>query len=323
VSPVVEITAASRLHFGMFSFGHDEARQFGGMGAMIAVPGLRVRIVSADALMATGPLAERVLKVASRIVESADSAQHSNGCCIEVLSAPREHVGLGVGTQLALSIAAGLRRFFGLPDLTPHELAALAGRGERSAIGTYGFFQGGWLIEAGKRAGETLSPLVNRFAIPGQWRFVLIMPKNLQGLYGQEERRAFVHLPPVPADVTQRLTRMAMDEIVPAITSANFAAVSESLYHFNREAGLCFAARQHGAYANEATTKIVERLRSWGIAGVGQSSWGPTVFALQPDEPSAVQLMDRLRRETLINDYDVILAPPANEGAQIVSSPRT
>ena len=38
----VLITAPSRLHFGMLSFGHAEERQFGGVGAMIDAPGLRL-----------------------------------------------------------------------------------------------------------------------------------------------------------------------------------------------------------------------------------------------------------------------------------------
>jgi beta-ribofuranosylaminobenzene 5'-phosphate synthase len=102
-----------------------------------------------------------------------------------------------------------------------------------------------------------------------------------------------------------------------ALEAADFNTVSDGLYRFNHDAGLCFAPRQHGAYANEATAKLIERLRSWGIAGVGQSSWGPTVFALQRDEHSATDLITRLKLENSIGDCDFLLAPPANAGAQI------
>lgn len=319
---VIEVTAASRLHFGMFSFGRHDARQFGGMGAMISAPGLRLRISPADKLSVTGPLADRALKVAWQLIDALpEFSEAGQTCQIEIVTAPREHVGLGVGTQLALATVAGIRRFLELPDLPPRELAATAGRGLRSAVGTYGFFQGGWIVESGKQLGDQLSPLVNRLDVPDRWRFVLIIPKQSQGLHGPDERRAFAELPPVPAEVTERLTRIATNEVVPALETADFNRVSEHLYFFNHEAGLCFAARQHGAYANEATTKLVEMLRSWDVAGVGQSSWGPSVFALASDENSATQLIERLRRTISENDYEFVLAPPANGGAKIIAMP--
>ncbi len=318
---VVEVTAASRLHFGMFSFGRHDARQFGGMGAMVAAPSLRLRISSADDLAVSGPLANRALQVAWHMIDALPELSESGQSCrIEIVTAPREHVGFGVGTQLGLAIVAGIRHLLGLPVLAPRKLAAAAGRGLRSAVGTYGFFQGGWIIESGKQPGDKLSPLIQRLDIPAAWRFVLIMPKESQGLHGVDERRAFAELPPVPVELTDRLTRIAMDEIIPAVETADFDTVGENLYRFNHEAGMCFAASQYGAYANEATAAIVEKLRSWGIAGVGQSSWGPTIFALLKDEKSAGQLVERLSREISIGDYNFIISPPANHGAEIVTS---
>jgi beta-RFAP synthase len=316
--PTIEVTAASRLHFGMFSFGRTDAPQFGGMGAMITAPGLRLRVSSADNLEVSGPLADRAFKVARHLVDALPEFSDSGQTCrIEIVAAPREHIGLGVGTQLALAVVAGIRRFFGLPELPPRKLAEAAGRGLRSAVGTYGFFEGGWIVESGKQSGDKLAPLVKRLDIPAAWRFVLMIPKQAQGLHGASERSAFVDLPPVPAEVTDRLTRLAMDEIIPALEATDFDTVSESLYHFNYNAGLCFAPRQFGAYANKSTAALIERLRSWGVAGVGQSSWGPTVFALQRDEASGNDLIERLKLENPISDCDLLLAQPANAGAQI------
>jgi beta-ribofuranosylaminobenzene 5'-phosphate synthase len=326
--PSIEVTAASRLHFGMFSFGRTDAPQFGGMGAMIAAPGLRLRISAAETLTSSGALADRALQIVQRVKDSlaepsrlgrgqGEGADNAGKFRVEVISAPREHAGFGVGTQLALSVVAGVRRFLGLHDLTPHELAEATGRGLRSAVGTYGFFQGGWIVESGKQSTDKLSPLLKRLEVPATWRFVLMIPKQSQGLHGPSERKAFADLPPVPAEMTDRLTRLAMDEVIPALEAADFDAVSEGLYRFNHDAGLCFAPRQHGAYANEATATLVEQLRSWGVAGIGQSSWGPAVFALQRDEPSATDLIARLKLENSISNCDFLLAPPANTGAQI------
>ncbi|MCC7084369.1 MAG: hypothetical protein IT427_05115 [Pirellulales bacterium] len=316
---VIDVIAASRLHFGMFSFGQTGVPQFGGMGAMVASPELRLRVYSAENLTAKGPLANRALQVARQLFAAqSELSEIGQTCQIEIVTSPREHVGLGVGTQLALATVAAIRHFWGLPALSPGRLATAAGRGRRSAVGTYGFCHGGWIIESGKQPGDPLSMLVKRLKIPPAWRFVLMIPTKSQGLYGADERQAFAGLPPVPTEVTERLTRIAMDEILPGLEVADFDAVSDSLYRFNRAAGDCFAPWQNGAYADEATAALVEQLRSWGAVGVGQSSWGPTVFALVRDESSAAELLARLQQEILVSDYDLVLAQPVNEGAKIL-----
>ena len=65
-SGVLRVTTGSRLHFGMFSFGRPDVRQFGGIGAMIARPGIRLAVRPAERLEAVGPLAERTLAFARR-----------------------------------------------------------------------------------------------------------------------------------------------------------------------------------------------------------------------------------------------------------------
>ena len=63
-------------------------------------------------------------------------------------------------------------------------LAELVGRGERSAIGTHGFAQGGLLVEGGKAAGESVSPLVSRLELPADWALVLLIDRGQRGLSG-------------------------------------------------------------------------------------------------------------------------------------------
>ena len=154
-------------------------RQFGGVGAMINRPGLRLRIealqggTSEDACAtAEGPLAARAEAFAGRWAEfHGESAHH---CRIIIESAPQEHAGLGTGTQLALAVAAGLNAYCGLPSQTPQELALSVGRGLRSAVGTYGFVFGGLIVEQGKLPEEPISPLDCRIDLPEEWRFVLL-----------------------------------------------------------------------------------------------------------------------------------------------------
>lgn len=312
----VTVTAPSRLHFGMFSFGHPGQRQFGGVGVMIDKPGLRIRISQSQRFEIVGPLANRVQVFARQVCERLELGTQAQ-LQIAVVQVPREHVGLGVGTQLGLCVAAGLNAFVGRAPLAPAALARLSGRGERSAIGTYGFVEGGLLVEAGKLGNELLSPLLARVALPSDWRFVLIIPKTEQGLHGVEERHAFGELPPVPPEVTQQLRQLAAERLVPAADEGRFVDFAIALGEYGQLAGNCFARFQRGAFANERVSCLVERLRQNGVHGAGQTSWGPTVFAVVVDPTSAENLIQLLRSWPEAADSELVVARPAFEGARI------
>jgi len=157
----------------MMSFGVPGARSFGGVGVMLDRPGVHVRLRRAERFEARGLLAERAIRFARDCAQLWSPAE---ACAIDVLAAPRSHVGLGSGTQLGLAVAAGMRHLFrppggdeppalphpAEPDLQPTdhdwvfetsdalEFARAVGRGRRSCVGVYGFSRGGLIVEAGR-----------------------------------------------------------------------------------------------------------------------------------------------------------------------------
>jgi predicted sugar kinase len=74
---------------------------------------------------------------------------------------------------------------------------------------------------------------------------------------------------------------------------------------------------QHGAFASERSHRLVEQIRAYGVEGVGQSSWGPTIFALTPDETAARKLVEFLRTLPEAAESDLIIAAAQNRGALI------
>jgi beta-RFAP synthase len=311
----VTVTAPSRLHFGMFSFNDPARRQFGGAGVMIERPGLVLRITPATRLETAGPLAMRAELFARRWAEFHEVEAPRRR--IEIRSTPPQHVGLGAGTQLALSVGAGLNASFDLPTMSPQELSMCVGRGQRSAVGTYGFGLGGLIIEAGKLQRESLAPLVDRVELPRPWRFVLLRPGRQEGLSGEAERRAFRDLPPVSEHVTRRLWELAQGEMGPAARRADIAAFGESVYQFGWEAGMCFAARQGGPFASPRLAQWVATIREMGVAGVGQSSWGPTIFALLPDPAAAESFAEDFCKRHSLDAVEREITAPSNSGAEI------
>jgi beta-RFAP synthase len=312
---VVHVTAPSRLHFGLWSLGGGDGRQFGGVGAMIERPELKLLLTEAGEFTAVGDSAERAIASARRWAEFHRLALPP--CRIEICKMIPEHAGLGSGTQLGLSVAAGLNAFCGLPSQTPQELALSVGRGLRSAVGTYGFVFGGLIVEQGKLPGEPISPLDCRIDLPEAWRFVLVRPRGIAGLAGDDEMVAFGTLPPVPQSVTDELISGVRDRLVPAAATVDFALFSESLYHYGRLSGQCFSAQQGGPFNGPQLTALVEQIRRLGHAGVGQTSWGPTVFVVMPSQEAAEQLVADLRSGDDALEFDLVISSPNNRGARI------
>lgn len=289
---MTRVTAPSRLHFGLLGLpgGADHwpgldgrpglpVRHFGGVGLMVDRPGLAIRVAPADEWQAHGPLAERALAFARRVVGTLPPPER-RPFAVTVEHAPAEHTGLGVGTQLGLAVARGIAVQSGHRGWSAVELANRAGRGERSAIGVHGFDRGGLIVEAGKLPGEEVSPLVCRMALPSDWAVLLFTPDVGGPWHGPAERQAFARLAGPTLRETEALCRLVLTGLLPALAAADLTAFGEAVYELNARAGDAFAAAQGGRYAGPAVAALVARLRGLGVRGVGQSSWGPTVFGV-------------------------------------------
>jgi len=311
----VAITTPARLHFGLTSLGGD-GRQFGGLGMMVEGAGVSLRISQADTFAATGALADRVSDFAGTF-----AAYHqlpALPCCqVEVLASPPDHVGLGVGTQLGLAVVAGLSEWLGTPWRDATLLSQVSGRGQRSAIGTHGFLQGGLLLDAGKLADEPVGQLADRVELPIDWRFVLIRQPALHGLAGTAETKAMSAVPHVPLAVTKSLQQLISEKVLPAARAADWQAFSEAIYDYGHLAGECFAAAQGGPFASPAIASLVEYIRQLGYPGAGQSSWGPTVFAVATDQAAADSLVAELRQQPAYHDYVFTVTKANNSGATV------
>ncbi|HEV3447500.1 MAG TPA: hypothetical protein VG099_22860 [Gemmataceae bacterium] len=328
---LIRVRTGSRLHFGLLNLpSHDDEedreptstgskdRQFGGVGMMVTEPGISLVVQPAAAWRAEGPLADRALAFARQVQKALPGTpippQH-----LVIESCAREHAGLGTGTQLGLAIAGALGRLAGMDHLPAEELAGLVGRGVRSALGIHGFAQGGFLVEAGKRRPRDISPLVARFAVPESWRMVVLVPADAKGLHGVHERNAFRRLEACKQARTSvnALCRLIVLELLPALADQDLKEFGRALYEFNLRVGRIFALVQGGTYSHPHTQEIVSFIRKQDVPGTGQSSWGPSVFAVVEDLPKALWLRARLQSRFGLVASEIILSSPANHGADI------
>lgn len=315
---MTEVVTGSRLHFGLINpaaAGSGE-RLFGGAGMMVDRPGFRLRAVPAGEWSAEGPLAGRALSFARRFVEGVGDVGPQR---LVVEAAPPEHAGLGVGTQLGMAVARALASVAGCGNLGAADLARLVGRGLRSGLGVHGFDGGGFLVESGQKTPGTLSPLVARAAVPENWRVVLTLPPGAAAWHGAREQDAFGRLAvsrPNPGAV-ERLCRLVLLGMLPALAEADLDAFGEAVHEYNARAGEAFAAAQGGTYASAAVAELVAFGRHQGVRGVGQSSWGPTVFAVVASQEEAETLAGEVRRQFDLEGKAVVIAAPLNHGATL------
>jgi beta-RFAP synthase len=318
---MVIVSTPSRLHFGLLRFEQAEGPSFGGLGMMIAEPRWTVQIDPATEWSVEGPDRERAAELAQRIWKELAPDDAPPALRINIVSAIPLHHGFGGGTQLALAIAAGMRHLLGLPQATANELALLTGRGNRSAVGTHGFLNGGLIWETGQQPGEPLGTLAAHVRVPEAWRIVLVTPRSASGLSGQIEHDAFSKLPPVAAAITEQLISLAEDQILPSAECGAFHEFSEAVYQYGRLAGECFAPVQGGPYASPVIARSVDAVRQLGVPGVGQSSWGPSLFAFAENDEHADWLNKTLHAQRIAPRDAIQITRADNIGAAI--SPMT
>lgn len=284
---MVRVVASSRLHFGLIALPGGTGRTFGGAGLMVNAPGIEVCVEPAARWSAIGPVAERALDYARRLAPSLPSAQ---AFAIEVVRSAPEHVGLGVGTQLALAVGHAVGHAAG-HQLDPVDLARLLGRGQRSGIGVHGFAHGGFLVDGGKGASTTVAPLLFRAAFPNAWKILLLIPQR-QGLSGMAEKEAFVQASSGRGvDHADALSRLLLLGILPGLVEQDLQAFGAALHEYNRKVGEMFTPWQGGVYATPQADALVDWLGKRGISA-GQSSWGPTVYGIAEAERLQAALRD-------------------------------
>jgi beta-RFAP synthase len=226
------------------------------------------------------------------------------------------HAGLGSGTQLALAVARALAELYGL-STDAATLARAVGRGHRSAIGTWTFALGGFVLEGGRRPEATgVAPLLARLPMPEAWRCVIAVPEGKPGLAGDEEAAAFARLPAPHAHAVEHVAHLVLMRLLPALAEADLGEFGAALSEVQRITGGWFAAAQGGEFAPGRSAELVARLREWGATGVGQSSWGPAVYGLAADARAAGVLAERARG--IVGPRGAVYEGPfSSEGARI------
>ena len=275
------VKTPARLHLGLIDLNGDLGRMFGGLGVGINKPNVVLEADSADKFSVTGREAELVGALAQKFFSAYPVQPKVH---LHVVEAIPPHVGLGSGTQLSLAVATALSRVLNV-QVSIAELTLAMGRARRTSVGTTIFQQGGFVVDGGKNLeNNSFPPLLYRQPFPDQWRFVVAVPNLKEGLSNSEENSAFQKLPKQSSKDAAEICHLIMLKLLPALAEKDIKSFGDALTKIQVLTGGFFAQAQGGNFSCPAAAECVEFMKNAGAYGVGQSSWGPALYAVVEQE---------------------------------------
>lgn len=327
------LRSPARLHFGLVEICPDQPHLFGGLGVTIDQPETSLvaeahtgkfcdishyEIENAGSWL---PRIETVLEkfnqtfVQDHASPSTSIFSEKQAVNLRLVKPPEAHAGLGSGTQIACSMATLLAAIrlesihkqciqsafevweqATFPDNLSilKRLADITGRGKRSYVGLAGHLYGGLIVDHGVHEINGGERTITRIAIPDGWHALLAYSQKLATISGKQELDYFTYCAKPNLKRNQMLS-LIVDEIIPAIENAEMDRFGNALFEYGRLGGEIFQAVQSGLYRDSEVTALIEAIRQFGILATGQTSWGPTVYAIVPTWSDADHLQRKLQ----------------------------
>ncbi|MFK7779300.1 MAG: hypothetical protein QM501_14435 [Gimesia sp.] len=321
MSREVIITTGSRLHWGLLSLAPSSGREFGGIGLMVDEPALilsaKVSSQERDTIVCSQGCRSKIEAAVECSRQYMPSSARDQYFSLELQSEIPLHCGFGSGTQLSLAVARALSVLSGEQGRSSVELAQRVRRGARSALGIHGFDSGGFLVEGGKCEPDEISPLIVHTEFPEDWKILLITPTDQDGISGSIEADAIQQLGPMPVEVTERLCRLVLLQLLPAVKTQDFAAFSSGLTAFGHTVGEFFRPAQGGIFSHPRMVELEKLLKTKGIQGIAQTSWGPTLSVVCPSTADAEKVSSIIIHDGYEEFCDIRTVSPLNRGTQI------
>ncbi len=329
----IDLTTGCRLHFGLIELAEGQPNRFGGLGLGLDGPGFPLgaharpsqkssrRLGDDDAHACTVQLPtdlshadadeyrRRVEEAFQHCIQNFRQQIHAVGLNERVEPFPVDvhfnfpsllplHSGLGSGTQLGVAVAATTAQLlYGVQTpQTLSELAALSGRGLRSAVGLETFLRGGFVFDAGTGASQLRDFHCDRRDLPSAWRVVLVIPTGESPVTGEHETRLLAEIARRRNPGATRMLELC-HQLLREMNRKNpdFANFTSLLEEYMRLAAQPFIQVQHGVYNGQRVSDVATTCSQVGLRAVGQSSWGPSVFGFAESDERAEQAVVDIR----------------------------
>ncbi|WP_292391170.1 beta-ribofuranosylaminobenzene 5'-phosphate synthase [Methanosarcina sp. UBA5] len=320
---MIRVASPSRLHLTLIDLNAELGRVDGGAGITLESPGLEISATEADTIEVIGNslLAGRMQKAAQALLPA------GKGIKLQIKDSLPDHVGLGSGTQAALSTAVAIDRIYGLGK-SVRELAVAVGRGGTSGIGVAAFENGGFILDGGHKFKDkgAFSPSSASRVPPGpvlfrrdfpDWPIVLVIP-NGQGAHDTEEVDLFKKFCPIPLAEVQEVCHVILMQMLPALVEEDLESFGKAINHL-QTVGF---KRREVELQSKPVLDIKNYMHDNGASGSGVSSFGPVVYGIVGNVAEGKKLQQETQRmldESL--GGRVLLTKARNRGADIYGGP--
>jgi len=287
-----QIETPSRLHFGLIDLNGELGRINGGLGVALNNPGWKI-ICETTTDTKNKKLESAYKKRIESLVQLFDKKYNttSKNVNFQIIQNLPFHVGLGSNTQFTLAIGKLLSKIHSL-EISVEDIATSLKRGGTSGIGVAAFEKGGIILDGGHSFGKGKSteqflpsraskappaPVIFRNYPPENWTFVICTLKDHRKIFGNKEIKLFMEQCPIPAKEVEKLSRLILMKILPAIVERDLKTFGEGVTQMQTN----FPKFGMEHYNEGLVNELLHSLRSMKeVFGSGISSFGPTVFGI-------------------------------------------
>jgi beta-ribofuranosylaminobenzene 5'-phosphate synthase len=320
---MIRVVSPSRLHLTLIDLNAELGRVDGGAGIALESPSLEISATEADTIEVIGDplLAGRMQKAIQALLPA------GKGIRLHINDSLPDHVGLGSGTQAALSAAVAVNRIYGLGK-SVRELAVAVGRGGTSGIGVAAFENGGFILDGGHKFKDkgSFSPSSASHVPPGpvlfrrnfpDWPIVLAIP-NGKGAHDAEEVDLFKKFCPIPLGEVQEISHVILMQMLPALVEEDLESFGRAINHL-QTAGF---KKREVELQPQPVLNIMHYMRDNGASGSGISSFGPVVYGIVGSIKEGKKLQQEI--QSMLDESlggRVLLTNARNLGADISGGP--
>ncbi len=306
----IQIITPARLHFGFLELSNSCSYKFGGIGLSINKFHTKIIVKKNTRMKFNGKISN---KASFFLTKFCKRKKIKPGFSLNIEKSSPQHIGLGSGTQLALSIGTAIS-FLNNINSNIENIAKTLNRGLRSNIGLINFKRGGFLIDL--KIKNRFYTNIDKVFFPEEWKIILIKDKN-QGLHGKSELDAFKKLKSLKKN-NINLTDLVLLKIYPSLIENNFDKFSKAITKLQNEMSIRFKSFQGGRFSSSSVSKVLNFLKKRNIKGYGQTSWGPSGFAFFPNIKKAKQMRIKLvKRFSSCKNLEFIICSCKNSGSDI------
>ena len=309
---IIQIISPARLHFGFLEINSNQGDNLlGGIGLSIDKFHTKISM-------------KRNAKIKVKGKNSNKASLFLNTFCRKLKLKPNfflnikktspQHIGLGSGTQLALSIGKAISDLNNL-NLNIEKIGKILNRNYRSNVGLINFKYGGFLIDL--KIKNKFFTSIDKVFFPEDWKIILIKDSK-QGLHGKNEIDAFKKTKKFPKINNVRLTDLVLLKIYPSLIENNFNEFSKAITKLQNIMGNYFNVLQGGVFSSPTVSSVLKFLEKENVLGYGQTSWGPTGFSFFSNIKKAEQMKTKLKKRfSSCNNLEFIICSGKNSGADI------